>query len=109
MDWQYTPYTLPLLLSTAICLIVAVYAWRYRTTPGVKPFIVLILATAEWSLTYVLELAYPDLPSKILWTQIQYVGIVFVPTMWLSLPFNIQISKNGCRPGISFYSLLSLL
>ena len=46
MDWQYTPYTLPLLLSTAIGLVVVVYAWRYRTTPGVKPFIILVLATA---------------------------------------------------------------
>jgi len=42
-----------------------------------------MLAVAEWSLGYALELGSGDLPTKVFWAKVEYLGIVTVPVMWL--------------------------
>jgi PAS domain S-box-containing protein len=84
MHWQSTPYTLPLLIATAISAAIAIYAWRRRSASGAIPLVLLMLAVAEWSLGYTLELGSADLPAKIFWARVQYLGIVTVPTVWLA-------------------------
>lgn len=85
MDWQYTPYVLPLLIAAAISVSLSFWAWQRRAAPGAKPSILLMLAVAEWSLAYALRLSSTDLAAKIFWSKVRYVGIVIVPTAWLAL------------------------
>jgi PAS domain S-box-containing protein len=80
--WE-TPIILPLFAATIISAGLAMYAWRYRSTPGVKPFMVLMLAVAEWSLVYAFRLGGMTLPAKIFWAKVRYIGIVTVPVAWL--------------------------
>jgi PAS domain S-box-containing protein len=80
---QYTPYALSLVSATAILLALALFAWRRRAAPGALAFALLRLAVAEWSLGYVLELGSADLPSKLWWASVEYLGIVTVPLVWL--------------------------
>jgi len=42
-----------------------------------------MLAVAEWSLGYALELGSIGLPAKIFWSNVNFFGIVTVPTAWL--------------------------
>jgi PAS domain S-box-containing protein len=42
-----------------------------------------MLALAVWSLAYILRLGSSDVPSKLLWAKVRYLGIVVVPTAWL--------------------------
>jgi len=44
-----------------------------------------MLAVAEWSLGYALELGSTDLPSQVFWAKVEYLGIVTVPVTWLAL------------------------
>jgi PAS domain S-box-containing protein len=44
-----------------------------------------MLAVAEWSLAYAMELGSVNLEAQIFWAQVQYLGIVSVPVMWLIL------------------------
>ncbi len=83
MNWQYTPLVFPLLIPVALVTWLAFYAWKRRPAVGVIPFVVLMLAVAEWSLVYALRLSSADLPSKLFWSQVRYLGIVTVPTTWL--------------------------
>ncbi|OQY24837.1 MAG: hypothetical protein B6I34_03120 [Anaerolineaceae bacterium 4572_32.1] len=85
MNWQYTLYVIPLLIAAAISLSLVFLAWRRRSAPGAVPFMLLMLAVAEWTLGYALRLSSSDLPAKIFWSQVRYVGIVTVPTTWLVL------------------------
>ena len=84
MHWQFTPYTLPLLTATAVSAALALLAWRRRSVPGAIPFALLMLAVVEWSLAYALELGSADLPVKVFWVKIEYLGIVTVSVMWLA-------------------------
>jgi N-terminal 7TM region of histidine kinase len=44
-----------------------------------------MLGIAEWSLGYALELAGADIPTKLFWVPVEYLGIVIVPAAWLIL------------------------
>ena len=83
MDWQGTPFTLPLLAAAAVSVALAMYTWRRRSAPGVVPFIGLMLAVTLWSVGYALELLGADLATKLVWARVQYLGITSVPVAWL--------------------------
>ena len=84
MQFQYTPYILPLIVSSIIAGFVAVYVWQRRaSTSGAIALVMLALACSVWSLGYALEIAGADLPTKIFWGKIQYIGIVTVPLSWV--------------------------
>lgn len=88
MTFTYTPYILPLLLAAFISLAVALYAWSRRSTPSAIALALLALSIAEWSIGYALEIAGADLPTKLLWGKIQYIGIASAPLFWLIFAFN---------------------
>ena len=82
MDWQQTPYNLALILSTVVSALVSAYIWRQRGSAGVVPLFVLMLGVTLWTLGYALVMASIALPDKVFWTQVQYTGIITVPTGW---------------------------
>ncbi len=43
-----------------------------------------MLAVAEYSAAYALELGSTDLPTKLVWAKMQYLGIVSLPLGWLA-------------------------
>jgi len=85
MHWQYTPYILPLMITAAISAGTALVVWRRRQMPGALPLLLMMLAIFDWSLGNVLELASTDLSTKLFWVNIEYLGIVTIPVMWLAL------------------------
>jgi PAS domain S-box-containing protein len=83
--WQYTPYALPLMAAGAICIVLAIHAWRRRPAPGAAIFVVMMVAVAEWTLGYALELGSADLPMIVFWARLEYLGIVVGPVAALLL------------------------
>ena len=108
MQFQSSPYILPLLVASIIAVFVAVYVWRRRATAsGAVPLVLLALAIAEWSLGYALEIAGADLPTKVFWGKIQYLGIVSMPLLWIIFTY-IYLTK-GTRMTRRTVSLLSIV
>ena len=108
MQFQYTPYILPLVVSAMIAGFVAVYVWRrHATASGAMAFVLLALACAEWSLGYALEIAGADLPTKIFWGKSQYLGIVTIPLCWII--FAYSHSTQGTRMTRRTVTLLSIV
>jgi PAS domain S-box-containing protein len=85
MHWQYNSYVLPLVIAAALSALLALFAWRRRPTPGATVSALLMLAAAEWSLGYALELGIADLSTRLFWAKVQYLGMVMVPVAWLVL------------------------
>jgi PAS domain S-box-containing protein len=69
----------------AICIVLAIHAWRRRPAPGATIFAVMMLAVADWALGYALELGSVDLPMILFWARIEYLGIVAGPVAALLL------------------------
>ena len=87
MHWQYTPYTLPLIFGAAFAVSVGAYVWKRKfDTPGALPFIAVQLGAAAWSLGTALELASVEQSAKLIWIQVQYLGIVTIPILAAATP-----------------------
>jgi PAS domain S-box-containing protein len=93
MHWQFTAYVIPLIVAAVVSAVLALYTWRRRPAPGAISLALLMLAVTEWSLGYVLRLSSVDLPAKILWTRVRYLGIVIVPAAWLA--FALEYTGRG--------------
>jgi len=96
----------PQLLACLTSLGVGVYVWRRRNTHGAHALLVVMLATAEWSLLSALHKAVPDLSSKLLLARIQYLGIV--TTLPALLVFVLQYTGHDRRVTVRNVVLLSL-
>ncbi len=83
MGWQFPPYVILLILSTLISMVLAIYAWKRRQTPGSAPFALLMLAVGVWSFSYALGLMSTNLSAIYFWAKVEYLGIVSIPALWL--------------------------
>jgi len=81
--WQWTPYTIPLVVAALTTTLSAWYIWRNRDTTSSRTGAWLLLAVANWILGYALEQASANLPAKIFWAKIKFLSICFIPTAWL--------------------------
>jgi PAS domain S-box-containing protein len=85
MQWQIASYMLLLLGAPLISAGLAIYAWRHRAARGATWLAVLLVAWAWWGAAYALELlAGADLPQKLFWSALKYVGVGAVPVAWLA-------------------------
>ena len=102
--WQYTPYTIPLLVTAAVTVALAAYilSLRHRSTgelPGALAFGILLLGVTEWCTSAALGMASVELEAKLIWANLSFVGIGVVPVSWFVFALNYtgrgQILSGG--------------
>ncbi len=82
MDPIYFSWTWPLFLGGLVSLGLAYLGWRRISAPGAAGFVCLMLALVVWSTGDGL-LLMSDAPFwQLVWTKVEYVGIVSVPLAW---------------------------
>src|SRR5262249_26857771 len=86
-------YTALLFVTTGVLVAFALYARLRRSVVGAPAFVWLALMVAEWVLTYALELGTSDMSRKIVYAQLQYLGIASVPVAWLA--FTLQYTGRA--------------
>ena len=106
MYGQYPLYTFLLTASATALAGLALYVWQRRPAPGAAPFALLLAGVVEWSLSNALEMASTSLTAKVFWGNMQFFGIVVVPSSWLV--FTLQYTgRERWLP--RFYPLLLLI
>ncbi|MHB0868562.1 MAG: histidine kinase N-terminal 7TM domain-containing protein [Chloroflexota bacterium] len=80
---QENPYTILSMAAAAISAASALYIWRWLRVPAAGTMGLLLLACAEWTVAYALELRSSDLASTVFWHQVMLGGVALVPTIWL--------------------------
>src|SRR2546423_9520952 len=93
MHWQFTPYVFPVAASAIISAALALTAWYRRQASGAIAFCLLMLAVAEYSLGYALELTHSDLPTVLFWDNLEWLGATLAPMLWLI--FVLQYTGRG--------------
>lgn len=83
MDWRFTSNVFLILVATALVTRLAYYAWKRRPATGSTLFTLLMLAMAQWSLAYTLEITSTNLAAKLIWAKIQFLGVAILPVAWL--------------------------
>jgi PAS domain S-box-containing protein len=89
---SFSPLTMALVFAAGLAAAMAPVAWRRRATPGGASFAWLMLALSEWALTSALEKVAVEMPTRVLWAKVQYLGIASVPPLWLT--FTLGYSRQ---------------
>jgi PAS domain S-box-containing protein len=105
--YHFGPYSIIVLATVAIALAVANRAWRHRSAPGAIYLFFLALAAAEWALAGAFEVAATDLPVKVLWAQIGYVGTMATAPAFLL--FTLDYSHQSPRVTLRAVLLVSIV
>ncbi|MGA2514237.1 MAG: histidine kinase N-terminal 7TM domain-containing protein [Candidatus Limnocylindrales bacterium] len=80
---QINILVLSYLASAALCVAVAVVAWRRRHMVGARELALLMLAVGWWLLANALEASAIERSAKIAWSVVAYPGIESVPLVYL--------------------------
>lgn len=83
-----------LLIGASTAVYLAYTITKLRTSPGAWPLLVLMLAAAEWSVGYALELASAAAADKLFWAKVEYLGIVTVAPAWFVFALHYTTRKN---------------
>ncbi|MEW6402398.1 MAG: histidine kinase N-terminal 7TM domain-containing protein [Chloroflexota bacterium] len=82
---SYTPFLWLFMLSAAIIMALALYAWRIRGTATGWGFLILMLCALVWVVGFIFETAAQTLDGKILFAKMEYLSLPFLPIAWLYL------------------------
>ncbi len=105
-----TPYTQMVSIISAISIPLGIYIWRRFRMPEGAIGMLLILASTEWMVVSVFQLASSDLSVKLFWNSIKYVGMVIMPPAWLI--FTAYYTAHGnwiTHRNVAFLSVLPVL
>jgi len=94
MNFEYSPYVLPLIASALISAAIAVYAWTRRSAHGSLALSLAAASVFVWSAGYALEIAGTNLETKYIWGVVQYLGI--------AKPIHLQLATKPLAASASF-------
>ncbi len=82
MTWQVA-FT-DVLYATGIltALVVMAYSWPRRHKPAARPLLLLVTGVAIWLFSNLVEARFLTEAPRLFWNNMQYLGIVMVPTGW---------------------------
>jgi PAS domain S-box-containing protein len=110
MYWPLTPYSYLLLVAAAISVALVFFAWLRRGTPGAGSLALLMTGVCIWAAGYALELSGADLPAKIFWAKVEYLGIATVPLSWLAFALQYTDREGQLTPrNLTLLSALPLV
>lgn len=82
--FEYTPYFLPIIISSLILFLLGIYSYRLRNKVEIAGLFALQnFAMTVWTLCYALELSSTTLEGKIFWAKTKYLGATTGPVLWL--------------------------
>lgn len=93
----YGIYAILLLISTIITIYLAFYSWNKRSKPYALYFSILMVALSIWTITSAFEMATTSDVYKVVWSQLSYLGIVFVGPFWLLFTLSYTNHKSWLK------------
>lgn len=78
----FNVYSITLLLFGIAAVVMAIIIFR-RSGEAVRQFAYITFGISIWSIAYAFELSSKDYFSMIFWLRLEYIGVAFLPAMWL--------------------------
>jgi hypothetical protein len=71
----YPTYIALTTAATVLTGALSLFGWRFRVgTPGAFPFVLMMAFSATWNFSIIPFLFFDDLPTKVFWTKVEYIG-----------------------------------
>ena len=81
--WQFTPYTVPILLAGSVTFTCGILLWRAASVRG-RYAGLLLLDLSLWMFGYAMELTTTRLAAKILAQNFQFAAGAFISVTWFA-------------------------
>ena len=94
MIYQFTINTLVHLLTAFAAFFTISLLWKYRKSSEVRYLIYLEFCVAIWALAYSFEFTTTSLSTKIIWSQLSYFGIAFLPVYYYLFALSFSNKKK---------------
>jgi diguanylate cyclase (GGDEF)-like protein/PAS domain S-box-containing protein len=104
-QFQFSHAIIPSVLAGILSLFTAVRLWKLRTTSSAVPLALLFISIACWSIGSAIETIFINLEPKIIWIQLQYLGIAWTTVFWLL--FCLRYTNKQQPTTASFYLIFS--
>jgi len=91
------PQTIVFILGAVFCALTAILGLRRCDKPGGWPFVAMMLASAVWTGAAAVESAVVGQRLKVLWSQIEYCGLVFIGVFFLLFALSYTRQMNWVR------------
>ncbi len=89
---HFNVYSISLLICGIASVIMSIIILR-RSGEAVRQFSFITFGISIWCIAYALELSSRDYFSMIFWLRLEYIGVAFLPAMWLQFIVKF-IGKN---------------
>ncbi len=109
-NYLVTPLFILLLIGGIVGFITFLFLLRYRQTPGVKYWLIWQITVPVWAFTYAFEFSSTDLATKIFWSKLSYVGIVYCTVSYLFFSLEFTANKRFLKRYlvVSMYALSTI-
>ncbi|CAJ0708341.1 hypothetical protein P3T32_000425 [Ralstonia sp. GP73] len=84
-------------------------SWPRRDDAEVSAFMLLALGTALWSGARLMEVVTFDMPVRVGWAKVAYLGIMMVPAAWLRMVVGLIRPEFNALPVVRAGWVLALL
>ncbi len=92
-------------------IIIGLYLYQYKDTPGTRYLALMQFATAAYAFFYFLEYSSSDLSERLFWSKLSYIGIILTPVFFylFSRQFANREEPVSLRIKLSVYIISALL
>jgi PAS domain S-box-containing protein len=95
MEFQHSPYAIPVFVSAAVVFGLAAYAFYRRTPKEARTLGWLMLAVGVWSFCNALSILGTTLKAQLIFNRLKYFGVLATPPLWLILA--LQYSQRNVK------------
>ncbi len=94
MGVDYWFIAVPFILMALGAVWLAGISWKHSRSPGSLSFSLLMMAVSVWLIADVVKTVTPALPEKLLWLKLQFLGISWVATLWMTFIVDFAYPQN---------------
>ncbi len=109
MQWLSNPFVIPLLIAGSISTVNAFVVARRRRVTGSLPLLGMMIAIGWWSFTYAFELASSQPSWELLWSKMEYIGIVNVPVFFLLFAVEYSGYRQKIQRWVALFWIIPLI
>jgi PAS domain S-box-containing protein len=109
MQWSTNPYVFPVLLAGLISAINVLVIVQRRGVTGSLPLFGMLAAISWWSFTYAFELVSSQSSWELLWSKMEYIGIVNVPVLFLLFALEYSGYRTKVRRWVALFWIIPLV
>jgi len=105
LPYDFVMILVAMLVSGIVLLVTASYVRQLNKGPTTRPFVTLLVLCAAWSFLNALVIVLQDQGQKILFQQIEYLSIIFIPVALL-ITIMTYLGRTSALKSRYLYSLL---